>query len=138
MLFLHLLVKLSVSKKHYVSPIKCFKLETSRFTIAPSTRLPSLSPSSTSSLSLSPLSISSISTSPSSSLSPLNSPSSSSPSAPFSNSSTSEVCNLLLTTCNLLFRDEGSFFMVGGLSKNVGRHGWPMLKNWKKTVAKMP
>ena len=30
-------------------------------------------------------------------------------------------------------RAVGSFFMVERLSKNIGRHGWPTLKNWKKT-----
>ena len=44
---------------------------------------------------------------------------------------------------NSLYRSVGSFFMVGGaggggLSKNVGQHGWPIEKNVKKTLAKTP
>ena len=37
-------------------------------------------------------------------------------------------------------RAVGSFFMVGwGLSNNVGRHAWPMLKKLKlKTLIKTP
>ena len=78
MFFLQLLVRLSVSKN-----IKCFMLETSPLTVAPSTRLTSLSPPSQSSSTLSsssPLS--------SNSPSPLSSPS---PSVSFSISSRSEV-----------------------------------------------
>ena len=79
--------KVLCSKKHnYVSPMKCFMLQTSPFVVTPSTRLPSSSPLSTSSSpsSLSPLSPLSL-TSPSSSLSP-------SPSVSFSTSLASEVC----------------------------------------------
>ena len=69
-------------KKHCVSPVKCFMLETSPFTVTPSTKLSSSSPLSPSSSLLS-LSLSSISTSPSllsSSLPLLNPPLTKSPS----------------------------------------------------------
>ena len=97
-------------KKHRVSPIKCFMLETHSFAVTPPTKLPSssaLSPTSLSSLSSS----SSISTSPSS-LPLLNPPLSSSYSISLYISSTLEVCvspsylnssALFLTTCFLLF-----------------------------------
>ena len=105
-------------KKHRISPIKCFMLETSPFTVAPSTKLLSssiLSPPSSSLSSLS--SSSSVSTSPSSSSSSssplsLNPPSSSSSSVSFYISLTSEVrvspsylnsSVFFLTTCFLLF-----------------------------------
>ena len=41
-----------------------------------------------------------------------------------------------------VYRAGGSFFMVGGrsgLDKNLGRHGWPTSKNWKrKALTKTP
>ena len=113
---------LCFEKHHRVSPIKCFMLETSRYAVTPSTKLPSLpslsilSPPSSSLPSLS--SSSSISASPSSSLSsslsssPLSlNPTSSSSSGSFYISSTSEVrvspsyfnsSVLFLATCFLL------------------------------------
>ena len=109
-------------QKTYVSPIKCFMLETSPFAVTPSTKLPSSSIQSLTSSSLSSLSSSSsISASPSSSLSSssssssplsLNPQSPSSSSVSFYISSTSEVrvspsylnsSVLFLTTCFLLF-----------------------------------
>ena len=32
----------------------------------------------------------------------------------------------------------GSFFMLGGLSKNVSHHGWPTMENKKKHWLKHP
>ena len=108
-------------KKHRISPIKCFMLETSPFTVAPSTKLLSSSILSPPSPSLSSLSSSSsVSTSPSSSLSSsssssplsLNPPSPSSSSVSFYISLTSEArvspsylnsSVFFLTTCFLLF-----------------------------------
>ena len=121
MLFLHLIVRFCF-KKHRISPIKCFMLETSPFTVAPSTKLLSSSILSPPSPSLSSLSSSSsVSTSPSSSLSSsssssplsLNPPSPSSSSVSFYISLTSEArvspsylnssVFFLTTCCFLLF-----------------------------------
>ena len=33
---------------------------------------------------------------------------------------------------------QGSFFLVGVMSKNVDHHGWLTMKNFKNTLAKMP
>ena len=46
--------------------------------------------------------------------------------------------NILCWPSLSINRAVGSFFMVVGLSKSVGHHGWPKPKNFKITLAKTP
>ena len=41
-------------------------------------------------------------------------------------------CNYFSPLLFIFIRAVGSTFTVRGLSKKVGRHGWPTLKNWKE------